>query len=66
MWLKRIVKLNNASPTGGAGSDLGVASDNVLGLSGGYSNDGPTREDILYNLKRKRRKNRKIQTHGIH
>ena len=32
MWLRRLINHKQASPSGGAGSDMGVASDSVLGI----------------------------------
>lgn len=64
MWLKRLHKQSNygSSPSGGAGSDLGVGSDNVMGLHGQgvfFSGDGDTREQTF--KKKKKRKWRSLK-----
>ena len=58
MWLKKLLKQSDyatSSPSGGAGSDLGVASDNVLGLhgEGRFFEETPNREE-RYKKRRKR------------
>lgn len=68
MWLQRILKANyGTSPSGGAGSDLGVASDNVLGLFG----QGLLFEDLpdpneLYNQRKRRKRRRTNKKDGIY
>jgi len=65
MWLKRLLKTSRSSPSGGAGSDLGVASPNVLGLHGLMDAQGtpPNREDEQINRMRRKRKIKQRKRH---
>lgn len=65
MWLQRLLKQSNYgtgwSQSGGAGSDIGVGSDNVINLPGQtqlFQAEPPNREE-RYNA-RKRREKRKM------
>lgn len=67
MWLQRILKQSNYgtgwSSSGGGGSDLGVGSDNVLGLGVGQGNlfsEAPNREE-LDNERNRREKRRRLE-----
>lgn len=64
MWLKRLLKTNATGPAGGAGGDLGVAGDNVMGTHPGqgtlFEEDPPNREE-RYNTIRRRRKRKMLE-----
>lgn len=69
MWLKRLLKTSDygsgaATPSGGAGSDLGVASPNVLGLHGlNPLGEPPNREEEQLNRMRRMQKIKKMEKH---
>lgn len=64
MWLKRLLKISATGPAGGAGGDLGVAGDNVMGIGSGqgslFQAEPPTREEA-YNARKRRQKRKMLE-----
>jgi hypothetical protein len=60
MWLKRLTKFSDQGMSAApGGADLGVASNNILGLDGDVNDQFADMWNILYNKHKKRKKPRK-------